>query len=85
MTHDQTESFCQFVTKTQYYQANNGFYPPPDCQCDLIAKVREDMLAKCIAVIEAMPTICDDLDWPFLDLTVPEIISEIKATLQSEQ
>jgi hypothetical protein len=41
--------------------------------------VREDTLAKCIAVIEAMPTICDDLDWPYLDLTVPEIISEIKA------
>ena len=50
-----------------------------DCTCDLIATVREDMLAKCIAVIEAMPTICDDLDWPYLDLTVPEIISEIKA------
>ena len=49
------------------------------CACDLIVKVREDMLAKCIAVIEAMPTICDDLDWPHLDLTVPEIISEIKA------
>jgi hypothetical protein len=41
--------------------------------------VREDTLAKAIAVIEAMPTICDDLDWPYLDLTVPEIISEIKA------
>jgi hypothetical protein len=52
---------------------------PFSCCCDLIAKVREDMLAKCIAVIEAMPTICDDLDWPHLDLTVPEIISEIKA------
>ena len=53
--------------------------------CLVITKVREDMLAKCIAVIEAMPLICDDLDWPFLDLSVPEIISEIKATLQSEQ
>jgi len=43
MTHDQTESLCQFVTKAEYYyQANNGFYPPPDCQCELIAKVRHD-------------------------------------------
>ena len=52
---------------------------PFSCCCELIAKVREDVLAKCIAVIEAIPTICDDLDWPYLDLTVPEIISEIKA------
>ena len=49
------------------------------CCCELIAKVREDTLAKCIAHIEAMPTICDDLDYTYLDLTVPEIISEIKA------
>jgi hypothetical protein len=52
---------------------------PFSCCCELIVKVREDMLAKCIAVIEAMPTICDDLHWPHLDLTVPEIISEIKS------
>jgi hypothetical protein len=52
---------------------------PFSCCCEFIAKVREDTLAKCIAVIEAIPTICDDLDWPYLDLTVPEIISEIKA------
>jgi len=62
MTHDQTESLCQFVTKTQYYyQANNGFYPPPDCQCELIAKVREDTLAKCIAALKELES--DMANW----------------------
>jgi hypothetical protein len=70
MTHD---PLCPVLSPQRWDRYPFG------CCCGLIAKVREDMLAKCIAVIEAMPTICDDLDWPHLDLTVPEIISEIKA------
>jgi hypothetical protein len=31
-----------------------------DCHCDLITKVREDMLAKCIEIVEALPDVADD-------------------------
>lgn len=34
---------CQFVEMTERdYEANNAFYAPPDCQCKLIAKARND-------------------------------------------
>ena len=43
MTHDATEELCQFIEMTEHdYEVNNGFYAPPDCQCELIAKVREE-------------------------------------------
>ena len=34
------------------------------CRCDLIAKVRQDMLAKCIATLEErMPLVADNGSW----------------------
>ena len=45
MTHDATEELCQFIEMTEHdYESNNGFYAPPDCQCELIAKVRKETL-----------------------------------------
>jgi hypothetical protein len=43
MTHDPNEKLCQFVEMDERdYELNCAFYAPPDCQCKLIAKVRED-------------------------------------------
>ena len=56
MTHDANEELCQYVDMTEHdYEANNGFYAPPDCQCVLIAKVREETLA---AAREAVVVLC---------------------------
>ena len=52
MTHDATEELCQFIEMTEHdYEVNNGFYAPPDCQCELIAKVREETLASARRIV----------------------------------
>jgi hypothetical protein len=56
MTHDPNEKLCQFVEMDERdYELNCAFYAPPDCQCELIAKVREDAIAAAVQRIEALP------------------------------
>jgi hypothetical protein len=56
MTHDPNEKLCQFVEMDERdYELNCAFYAPPDCQCDLIAKVREDAIAAAVQRVEALP------------------------------
>lgn len=43
MTHD---PLCEATDTSRWWES---------CYCDIIAKVREDMVAKCIEAVEAMP------------------------------
>ena len=63
--HDPNEKLCLFVEMDERdYEVNCAFYAPPDCQCELIAKVREETLATAVQRVEA---ISDDpnsgVDW----------------------
>jgi hypothetical protein len=53
MTHDPNEKLCQFVEMDERdYILNCAFYAPPDCQCGLIAKVREDTIAAAVQRVQ---------------------------------
>jgi hypothetical protein len=52
MTHD---PLCPYTDRVE----DEALRDVPCGICELIAKVREDMLAKCIEVVEALPPITD--------------------------
>jgi hypothetical protein len=65
MTHD---PLCPYRPEyqgqgaTTPYVASIQYATHVDCQCELIAKVRKDMLAKCIAMVDDLAS--DDWYWP---------------------
>ena len=80
MTHDPNEKLCPFVEMDERdYELNCAFYAPPDCQCKLIAKVREDATTAALQRVAALTSVADS-GWTYMNFFVwpAEVIAAIE-------